>query len=130
MRTFIRVPHRAQACASRHDLDCCSCLITLAGGQARRRATRGRAGTSRTAFGTNCRSAPVPLIVSLYFGCILLRIRFCMHPLIRFCMLSLWRSGLIKSLAVNNLNLMERGPKLSTAEERAAAPCLTHVPRP
>ena len=67
MRTFIGVPHRAQAWASRHDLDCCSDLITLAlGGQARRvrqRATKGRAGTSRTAFGTNCRSAPVPLIV-------------------------------------------------------------------
>ena len=35
MRTFIGVPHRAQAWASRHDLDCCSDLITLAlGGQA------------------------------------------------------------------------------------------------
>jgi hypothetical protein len=46
MRTFIGVPHRAQASASRHDLDCCSGLITLAlGGQARRRATKGRAGT-------------------------------------------------------------------------------------
>jgi len=41
-----------------------------------------------------------------------------------------WRYGLIKSLAVNSLNLMERGPKFCTAEERAAGPCLTLVPRP
>src|SRR6516162_5869723 len=33
-----------------------------------------------------------------------------------------WRYGLIKSLAVNSLNLMERGPKFCTAEERAAGP--------
>src|SRR5262249_20957185 len=36
-------------------------------------------------------------------------------------------TGLIKSLAVNSLNLMETGPKFCTAEERAAGPCLTHV---
>jgi hypothetical protein len=50
-------------------------FITLAlGGQARRvrrRATKGRAGTSRTAFGTNCRSAPAPhhVIVPLAAYC-------------------------------------------------------------
>ena len=40
----------------------------------------------------------------------------------------MWRYGLIKSLAVNSLNLMERGPNFCTAEERAAGP--NDVPRP
>ena len=98
------------------------------------------------------------------FGCILLRIKFCMHPVnyilrippaiacncIRLlsglrpaALVSFQRTNrteylrnvsvclaLIKSLAVNSLNLMETGPKFCTAEERAAGPCLTHVPRP
>jgi hypothetical protein len=34
------------------------------------------------------------------------------------------------ALRLNSLNLMETGPKFCTAEERAAGPCLTHVPRP
>ena len=33
-----------------------------------------------------------------------------------------WRYGLIRSLAVNSRNLMERGPKFCTAEERATGP--------
>jgi hypothetical protein len=41
-----------------------------------------------------------------------------------------WRYGLMKRLAVNSLNLMERDRKFCIAEERAAGPCLKHVPRP
>src|SRR5262249_39422603 len=89
------------------------------------------------------------------FGCILLRIKFCMHPVnyilhvsppavcdcirllqthpaVRLVSLQrtnrteylrnvrcVWRYGLNKEpLAVNSLNLMERGPKFCTAEER------------
>jgi len=33
----------------------------------------------------------------------------------------------LRTLAVN---LMETSPKFCTAEERAAGPCQTHVPRP
>jgi len=41
-----------------------------------------------------------------------------------------WRYGLMKRLAVNSLNLMERDRKFCIAQERAAGPCLKHVPRP
>jgi hypothetical protein len=137
--------------------------------------------TSRATFGTNCRNCSGSAHhLNCTFGCILLRIKFRMHPVnytlhvspptvvtasvsselirpsdrrgwppcseqtkqsehlfalfgvhgrtnrterlgdVQFC----WRYGSMinKELAVNSLNLMERGPNFCTAEERVARP--------